>query len=252
MKALTVDVIEQYPDDYPIVRFLNKEGLLRTLGVESDIPRQRTDLNPTLLFRSLNYYRRIEDHRGDRYENQIITRHPETGALLSNQNLNTVLVSCWSCYQQEDLYTALPWDIFKGSVAVIESTIGEVKKMINWIAPTPKDVDHAPNAGSLRADFTEHGKVIYYTPETDHEALYGKYQIQSKNCFFKRQVPYSAEKEYRFMIMFAAHLHFSPEMFCVRLKDTSYITKIHLKNDVFSKVELQAFHAYYHNRINML
>lgn len=74
----------------------------------------------------------------------------------------------------------------------------------------------------------------------------------SQRTVFKRQVPYSAEKEYRFMIMFAAHLHFSPEMFCVRLKDTSYITKIHLKNDVFSKVELQAFHAYYHNRINML
>lgn len=81
---MAVDVIEQYPDDYSIVRFLDKEGLLRTL----------------------------EDHRGDRYENQIITYHPETGVLLSNQNLNTVLVSCFG-HDMEDIYTALPWDTFK-------------------------------------------------------------------------------------------------------------------------------------------
>ena len=249
---MTVDVIEQYPDDYPIVRFFDKEGLLRTLGIESDILRQRKDLNPTMLFRSLNYYRRLEDHRGDRYENQIITHHPETGVLLSNQNLNTVLVSCWSSYQPEDIYTEVPWGIFNDSVAVIESTVGEVKKMIDWIAPIPNDVDPAPNAGSLRADFTDHGKVIYYKPETDHEALYGKYRVQSKNCFFKRNKPYSAEKEYRFMIMFAPHMHFSPEMFCVRLKDTSYIKRIYLKNDVFSKTELEAFEPYYFNRISVL
>lgn len=249
---MAVDVIERYPDNYPILRFLDQQGLLRTLGIENDIPRQRTDLNPTLLFRSLNHYRRLEDHRGDRYENQIITHHPETGVPLSNQNINTVLVSCWSLYQPDDLYATLPWDVFKDSVAVIESTVGEIKKMIDWIAPIEKEVCHAPNAGSLRADFTEHSPVIYYTPETDHEALYKAYRVHSKNCFFKRSVPYSAEKEYRFMVMFAPHLYFSPEMFCIRLNDTSYIAKIYLKKDVFSKTQLQAFHAYYYDKIHML
>jgi hypothetical protein len=240
--------IEQYPDDYPIFRFLNKDGLMHTLGMKTNlIPRQRIDMNPTFLLRSLDHYRALESHRGDQHENEIVTLHPTSGVPLSNRNLNPILVSCWSHYSLQDLHTNAPWSVFKETCAVIESTAGDIKKILGYLAPlrseNETEVKHEGNWGSLRADFNEHGKVIYYSP-SEHEIIYSQ-PILSNNCFYKRRDPYSKENEYRFMVMFSNHLNFAPEMFAARLKQTDYLKQIHLKQENFSKEELTQINAYY-------
>ncbi len=89
--------IEQFAGNHKILRFLDKDGLMKTLGIKIKvIARQYTDMNPTFLLKSLEYYRMLEGHRGDQHENEILTLHPEKGIPLSNKNLNPVLASCWS------------------------------------------------------------------------------------------------------------------------------------------------------------
>jgi hypothetical protein len=247
--------IEQLNDEDKILRFLDKDGLLKTLGIIlPKMPRQITDMNPTFLVQSLNHYRALESHRGDKYENEIVTMHPEKGIPLSNRNLNPILVSCWSYYQSSDLSTPKIWEIFPDAVAAIESTVGSVKQIIDFIAPTSHDqrVPHEGNWGSLRADATQHGKIIYYSPQDDHKAIHENQMVAPLNCFFKRNDPYLKEREYRFMILFANHLKFSPEKFCVQLDDTSYINKIYLKSNIFNIDELRIIEAYFGHIIQLV
>jgi hypothetical protein len=43
---------EKLTNDHKILRFLNADGLLRTLGIQKEIARQITDLYPTFLLHS--------------------------------------------------------------------------------------------------------------------------------------------------------------------------------------------------------
>ncbi|MFT4060670.1 MAG: hypothetical protein QM652_14140 [Legionella sp.] len=159
--------IAQHAESDKILRFLDRDGLLRTLGFTTSLkmPRQIIDMTPSFLVRSLSYYRTLESHIGDQCENEIVTLHPENGIPLSNRNLNPIFVSCWSCYQDSDLCTPTTWEAFPDTVAAIESVVGDVKQIIDRIAPTSPglNVPHMGNWGSLRADATFHGKIIYYS-----------------------------------------------------------------------------------------
>lgn len=96
--------VKQYADNDKILRFLNKDGLLKTLGIEQGkMPRQIIDMSPSFLLRSLRYYRSLESHRGDQHENEILTFHHKSKIPLSNRNLNPIFVSCWSYYLSSDL-----------------------------------------------------------------------------------------------------------------------------------------------------
>ena len=246
--------VEQCTDEAPILRFLNKDGLMKTLGFEkSKIPRQRTDRHPLFLLRSLRQYESMEDHRGDQYENKIVTLHPETKIPLSYENLNPIFVSCWSTYTSDNLLTSMPWTVFTDAIAAIESHVGQVKKIIDWITPTrsDKEILHAGNWGSLRTDATCHGKIIYYSPD-DHEKIYNDTIFKTFNCFFKRCDPHQKEREYRFMSLFENHMHFSPEMYCVRLRETHYIKRIYLKKNALNKEELSLIDSYYGHLIQLI
>jgi hypothetical protein len=224
--------IIQHASDEKILRFLDKDGFLRTLGIMlPKMPRQITDINSSFLLRSLDHYRALESHRGDQFENEIITIHPEKNIPLSNRNLNPFFVSCWSHYQNSDLDLPATWEVFPGSIAAIESTVGELKEIIDFLAPTSSefDVPHAGNWGSIRADATHHGKIIYYSPKDDHH-LINDNRVAPLNCFYKRKDPYSQEKEYRFAIMFANHLKFSPEMFKSLARDVISLIPLLIKS----------------------
>ncbi len=160
--------ITQLANNDELLRFLDRDGLLRTLGINfPKMPRQITDMNPSFLVRSLDYYRALESHRGDQYENEIITIHPEKSIPLSSRNLNPIFVSCWSYYQNSDLNAPTTWQAFPDTVAVVESTVGDIKQIIDWIAPTSFEFNesHIEIPGSLRAAATHHGKIIYYSPK---------------------------------------------------------------------------------------
>jgi hypothetical protein len=247
--------IMQHANSDKILRFLDRDGLLKTLGIAfPKMPRQITDMNPSFLVRSLDYYRALENHRGDEFENEIITMHPEKNIPLSSRNLNPILVSCWSYYKAADLSTSTAWQAFPDTVAAIESTVGDIKQIIDWIAPTSFAFNEPSmeSPGSLRAAATHHGKIIYYSPKDDHKTIHDNYNVAPLNCFFKRCEPYLQEREYRFIILFGNHLRFSPEIFSVRLKDTDYIKAIYLKNDIFSNDELQIIKAYYGGLIEFI
>ena len=54
------------PDDHPIFRAIDLKGLKATLGLDfSKMPRNKGELKPKFLLRSLEHYRRIEGDRGD-------------------------------------------------------------------------------------------------------------------------------------------------------------------------------------------
>src|SRR5204863_2652110 len=145
-----------------------------------------------------------KSHRSYQYENEIITMHPEKNIPLSSRNLNPIFVSCWSYHQSSDLNSPATWEAFPDTVAAIESTVGSIKQIIDWMAPTSPEppVPHAGNCGSLRSDATHHGKIIYYSPKDDHKTIHENYRVAPLNCFFKRKEPYIKENDYRFMIIF--------------------------------------------------
>lgn len=253
--------LEVLSPEHKIIRFLSKDGLMRTLGLESQPnPKNLIHLNPTFLLRSLKYYRNLEekDPRGDHCENRVTIQHPEKGTL-SNEDLNPTLVSCWSNYQRGNLEEQEVWDIFPDIVGAIESTVGDVKEIIDILAPTPngQDIPHHGNWGSLRADFTRHGKINYYSAFDAN--FFDKIDPSLQNCFFKRAEPYSKENEYRFSITCGIHRKFYPDMFCAQLKPdlTStdyipYIKKIYLKRDRISTIsekERTGMRVYFPNKV---
>jgi hypothetical protein len=244
--------IKQYSNEHKLLRFLDKDGLVKALGILNN-PSQVTSMNPMFLLRSLNYYRELEDFRGDKHENRVVVNTQVNGKhiQLCNQNLDPTLVSCWSSYQSDTLSSSDTWQTFPDTIAAIESTVGDIENIISQIAPAIAiaEVPHAGNWGSLRADFSHHGEVIYYSPNNFkiNETL-GRPEI----CFYKREEPYSREKEYRYIIKFGHHQYFSPEIFCVKLKQIDYIKKIYLKKEKFSNEEVTNIKIYYRNKIELI
>lgn len=244
---------EKLDENKKILRFLNLDGLKRTLGVREKLARQIIDLNPTFLLRSLDYYRFIDDERADICENTIITSHSDTKQQLTDKNIDPILVSCWSSYQPEDLLLSDVWSSYpKDTVAAIESTVGEVNTIINFLCPkiSTSKFPEMPN-GSIRG-IIQHGEVLYYSPENHDETHH--FNVKPNNCFYKRQDPYSKEKEYRFAIRCNIHNNFSPDTYIARLNpiNMSYIKKIYIRQGLVSNEEIYKIQAYYDNLVEII
>ncbi len=109
-------------DDTKIYRALDKNGFLCTLGIFSGVLPIRSKLetlSPTLLLRSLIVYAKMEGEKGDQTENSICAIHRTAGL-----NLDPTLVSCWSLTKS--------FATFSNTVAVIESTVGDIQKIMAW------------------------------------------------------------------------------------------------------------------------
>ena len=127
--------IERGGEDKKILRFLSRDGIMNTLGFQNGermgmaptLSKTRMDIAPTFLLRSLKYYQRLEDSRGNSNENEIISVNPEKKTSLSNKDVNPFLVSCWSCYSTSDLSNIDVWKAFPNAVGVIELQLGMLK-----------------------------------------------------------------------------------------------------------------------------
>ncbi|HAT3883357.1 TPA: hypothetical protein JBH76_04920 [Legionella pneumophila] len=244
------DILEQLEGERFISRFLNKEGLLHTLGLsENGIPSSQLDLTPTFLFRSLDYYRKLEDHRADPYENIITTINQTTGAHCTNTNLNCILVSCWSLYQEFEFTSSSFTQFSPDTVAVIQTKISDVRKIIESLKYS--HTDPLPNPGAMCIDINYDAKVIYYSPKDDHDLIYNNASAGIPICFYKQKNPFEKEREYRFMLMFGPNSNFEPYLYSFRLKNTDYIHKIFIDENILetnSKL-LFGLKAYYHSKI---
>jgi hypothetical protein len=216
---LSQGCIQQYDGSCKVLRFLDKDGLLRTLGLfDDDRVGEELDNYPTFLLRSAKHYSRMEEDpvRHDCYENDIVVKNDD-GAPLSYANLNCMLLSCWSLYQGKDLGSPVPWSAFPDSIAVIESTINDITNIV-----TVENIQNNFNEefSILGGHCPAHGRIVYYQEhDRPHHAL------GPSTIFFKRRSGpvkcFEEEKEYRFLI----------ESVCINLdkRQPDYIGKIYLK-----------------------
>lgn len=221
-----------------ILRFFNKDGLFKTLGIEQ---------GPSILIRQLKYYRELvdQDHRKDEYENKIITENFQKSVDLIGVNLNPIFIWSHSYYENSDLSNATTWEAFPEKVAAIESTIDNIQEITRWIRQEIIEsiklaVQDEKMSFLLTTGIVHHQKVTYYSLQDNQ--LHQNNPLKPFNCFHKRE-KYSKEKEYRFAIIFGPQLkEFLPEEFCLSLalkQIHSYIKAIYLKSNAFTENERQ-------------
>ncbi|PIZ03457.1 MAG: hypothetical protein COY58_09325 [Gammaproteobacteria bacterium CG_4_10_14_0_8_um_filter_38_16] len=205
--------LSSLPGDTKIYRALDKNGLLCTLGIFTGAVPDRSklqSLSPTLLLRSLGAYAKMEGEKGDPTENGIYAIHRTAGL-----NIDPTLVSCWSLTKS--------FTTFSNTVAVIESTVDDIHKIMTWASEVLCDSNIV------------HSTVHYYEigtkdPELDKTLLpHG----------FAKPKKYECETEYRFLMK---HKHPNVRMrlddFKISLShhtDFRYIRHIHLSPTIEKK-----------------
>lgn len=223
----------QLQGDTKILRFLNKDGLINTLDIGSDT--HVHGLHPTLLLRSLQYYKTVEDHRRDSYENEVHTE--QNDIKFTSRNGNHILASCWSLYQENQLYSNETWDFFPDALAAIECTVDGISTLLQT-SKTNND---------LLADFVSHGEIQYYENDLNINT------VRPYESFFKRK-HYKAEKEYRSTMIFGPNKNFFPDVHIIPIQ-TNLITKIYLNSQrmsALSETEEKLIHTLYPNQVQKI
>lgn len=218
------------PDEIKIYRALDKNGLLCTLGIFTGAVPDRSklkSLSPTLLLRSLTVYAKMEGEKGDPTENRICAIHPIAG-----QNLDPTLVSCWSLTKS--------FTKFANTVAVIESTVGDIRKIMTWASEVfrnPSITHSTVHYYEIGTQDTELSKVVlphgFAKPKKhENEAEYRflmKYKhpnVRIRLDDFK--ISLSGHTDYRYI----KHIHLSPsiekEFSCYDLRVLKEIANMHM------------------------
>jgi hypothetical protein len=195
-------------DDTKIIRFLDQDGLKKSLGrIEP------AGLHFTFHFGFLSQYRNDEESRGDSQEGSVSinlnNNHPAKAHMGSD-----ALVSCWSIYDSGELN---PWEAFRnGSHAnnpdnkfVIVSTVGKVRKIVQAIFEINSQLNNNLILGVPCHD------LVKYVPLSEKEfhektdlrnvggdgLAYPKLIIFSKRPNDGKGKSYISESEYRFALI---------------------------------------------------
>ncbi len=198
------------PDNTKIYRALDKNGLLCTLGVFTGAAPDRSklkSLSPTLLLRSLDSYAKMEGEKGDPTENGIYAIHRTAG-----RNIDPTLVSCWSL---EKSFTT-----FSNTVAVIESTVGDIFQITAWAADVlcNPSIVHSPvhyyeigtKDGFLDEALLPHGlaKPKKHASEEEYRFLMKYKHPNPRIKLDDLKLSLSGHTDYRYI----RHIHCSPEI----------------------------------------
>lgn len=222
------------PDDSKIYRFLDENGLKHTVGIavlEDGKPK------PNFLLRPPEHYRETtETSRADHSDGQIIIYNQAAGGMLTSTNANRTLISCWSCDQGQGLNTHTALSKFTDTIAVVESTVGDIKRILKQ---------------NFSAAWFPHGKINYYAND-DCDTLTSHKHIDIHFC---KRKEFSIEDEYRFMLVFSPEQSLPQKNsndngYSMRLEENGFIKKIYLRKD-YSYLE-RLLHPYYENRVEYL
>ncbi|MFA6037558.1 MAG: hypothetical protein WC748_05520 [Legionellales bacterium] len=219
-----------------IIRFLDKNGLLTSLGLKRDSLPKYSDVHPSFILRSLRYYQELESggFKGDNNESKII----KDG--LTFENGTRALISCWS-HPEHDLLKQSQCVNDPGDdtiVGAIESNVDEIKKIIDLIT-------NDKFYGSIRTCGTSHRSVDYSKPHPSK--INDQENEHARHCtYFYKDEKFLCQKEYRFVILLNSTYDFSPETYIARLSNREFIKKIHLfDKKSFKDIEIQAINMCY-------
>lgn len=206
------------PADYPLKRGLDKDGLMKSLGIDN---------KPTFLFRLTEYYKNLEngDPRKDTHENTKVNYINSIPTY--DKNCNPIYISCWSIAHHYNIFLR-----FQDTIGIIESSIKDITTIINTIIIT-----------KLRSDIIQLTKLPYPDPImiNDHGCItyYDKCNKPQNAHWYCKERSFSFEEEYRFALILRGCSDILRDNLIIPIDNVSYIKKIYIKKGTLFQHELQ-------------